>query len=42
MQEVQAGFSLERLATGAVANSGPVTARFFYHFTFVIVNLEGI
>lgn len=29
MQEVQAGFSLERLATGANASPGPVAARFF-------------
>src|SRR4029077_4137228 len=42
MQEVQAGFSLERLATGAVANSGPVAARFFITSPLLLSTVKGI
>jgi len=41
MQEVQAGFSLERLATGAVANSSPVAARFFITSALLLSTLRG-
>jgi hypothetical protein len=41
MQEVQAGFSLERLATGAGANSGPVAARFFITSSLLLSTVKG-
>lgn len=41
MQEVQAGFSLERLAAGAIANSDPVTARFFITSPLLLSTVKG-
>src|SRR6185295_14184214 len=41
MQEVQVGFSLERLATGAGANSGPVAARFFITSPLLLSTVKG-
>jgi hypothetical protein len=41
MQEVQAGFSLERLAAGAIANSDPVAARFFITSPLLLSTVKG-